>query len=69
VLILRTENRHQGGKGAFSVRNQQPTSTMNVAQVAARLRDREIVRAAKDWAAADRIRDELRSSGVEVGKD
>jgi len=42
---------------------------MNVAQVAARLRDREIVRAAKDWAAADRIRDELRSSGVEVGKD
>jgi len=39
-----------------------------MAQVSARLRDRETVRAAKDWAAADRIRDELRSVGVEVGK-
>ena len=40
---------------------------MDNAEILRILEHREEVRVAKDWAAADRIRDELRSEGVEVG--
>jgi len=44
-----------------------PTVPMDNAEILRILEHREEVRGAKDWAAADRIRDELRSKGVEVG--
>jgi cysteinyl-tRNA synthetase len=44
---------------------------VDVARVEALIADRRAARAAKDWAASDRIRDELLAMGVAVkdGKD
>ena len=48
-----------------------PPAGVDVARVEALIADRRAARAAKDWAASDRIRDELLGMGVAVkdGKD